>query len=121
MFEEYLGLDIKRMGYFFGLTIIAVVGVTLIYWAVFGFNRWSGQMQRASDLMMAATGPAPVLTNPVPTVSGQYTCPRDGTVGLPNLTATGVPLCPVDGQTMNFYSAPTGNVNVFAGAAENFR
>lgn len=116
MFEQYLGMDMKRVGYFFGLTITAAIVVTLIYWAVFGFDRWTGQMQRASDLMMAATVAPPVRTYTAPAVSGQYVCPLDGAVGLPNFTATGVPVCPVDGQVMNFYPAPTGHVNLAAGA-----
>ena len=116
MFEQYLGLDMKRVGYFFGFATVAVIGVTLIYWAVFGFDRWTGQMQRASDLMMAATGPVPFQAAPAPTVSGQYVCPRDGAVGLPNFDATGTPYCPVDGQIMSFHPAPTGNASLVMGA-----
>lgn len=115
MFEEYLGLDIKRMGYFFGLAIVAAVGVTLIYRAVFGFDRWSGQMQAASDMMMAANGPAPVQINPAPTGSGQFICPRGGAMGLPNFTATGIPHCPMCGQTMNFHPTPVRDVTLAAG------
>ena len=111
MFEQYFGLDIKRMGYFLGLAAAAAVMVTLIYGLVFGFDRWSGEMQRASDLMMAATGAAPVPADTAPAASGQYVCPRDGAVGLPQFDGAGTPFCPLDGQAMNFHSIPSGNLN----------
>jgi hypothetical protein len=102
MLEQYLEEDIRRFGYFFGLVIGAVIVVTMIYWLVFGFDRWSGEMQRASDLMMAATASPIGQAYTSPPVAGQYVCPRDGGVGLPNFDAAGVPHCPVCGQVMNF-------------------
>ena len=55
--------DPKRFGYFFGLVIGTAIIVTVIYWAIFGFNKWEGQVLRASELMMAATV-APVAAAP---------------------------------------------------------
>ena len=54
MLEQYFDVDEKSIGFFFGLVVGAIVVVTLIYWLVFGFDRWTGEMQRASDLMTAA-------------------------------------------------------------------
>ena len=116
MFEQYFGLDLKRAGYFFGLTVAALLMVTLIYWLVFGFDRWSGQMQRASDLMTAAVGPPFVQATPGPAAAGQFVCPRDGAVGLPQFDGSGLPHCPVCGQVMNFNSAPSANLTLAAGA-----
>ena len=116
MFEQYFGLDLKRMGYFFGLIIAALLLVTLIYWLVYGFDRWSGQMQRASDLMTAAVVSPVIQTNPAPApaAAGQYVCPRDGAVGLPHLDGSGVPHCPVCGQVMNFNNASSANLTLAA-------
>ena len=104
MFKEYFGADAGKLGYFFGLVAGAAVSVTLIYWAIFGFDTWKEETRRASDLMMAAAV-APLTQAPVQTGgAGQYVCPRDGAVGLPNFDAAGVPHCPVCGQTMGFNS-----------------
>ena len=125
MFEQYFGLDLKRATYYLGLIIAALLIVTLIYWLVYGFDRWSGQMQRASDLMTAAVGPPVVQANPGPAVAqanpgpagaGQYVCPQDGAVGLPHLDGNGVPHCPVCGQVMHFNRAPSANLTLAAGA-----
>ena len=123
MFEQYFGVDLKRAGYFFGLTAGALLLVTLIYWLIFGFDRWSGQMQRASDLMTAAVGPMAVQANPgpaaggqYPAAAGQYVCPQDGAVGLPHFDGTGVPHCPVCGQVMSFNGASSANLTLAAGA-----
>jgi hypothetical protein len=111
--------DPKRFGYFFGLVIGTAIIVTVIYWAIFGFNKWEGQVLRASDLMMAASivPVAPVAAAPAgPATAGQYVCPRDGAVGLPNLDAAGSPHCPVCGQTMGFYSASSNSLTLARGA-----
>jgi len=108
--EQYLGVDVRRLGYFFGLVTGAVVGVTLIYWLIFGFDRWTGEMQRASDLMMTAATAPIGQTYTSPSVAGQYICPRDGAVGLPNFDAARVPHCPICGQVMNFASAQSGGL-----------
>ena len=97
MLKEYFGLDLGKLGFVFGLLIGATVSVTLIYWAIFGFDTWKEEAERASDLMMAAAV-APMTRTPAQTGgAGQYICPRDGAVGLPNFDATGVPHCPVCG------------------------
>ena len=106
MLEEYIGIEGKALGYFAGVVGAAVVFVTLIYWAIFGFDRWSMEMQRASDLMAAAYVPAQLQQQPVgmgsPGQGGQFVCPQDGAVGLPRFDTAGVPHCPVCGQPMMF-------------------
>ena len=125
MFDQYLNLDEKRIGLFLGLIIGATIVVTLLYWAIFGFDRWTVEMDRASDLMMTAAvaplaaPPTGAYTTPsgaytTPSGAGQYVCPRDGAVGLPQLDAAGNPHCPVCGQVMNFYRAAPGNMAVAA-------
>ena len=82
MFEEYFGVDLKRARYFFGLTAAALLLVTLLYWLIFGFDRWSGQMQRASDLMTAAVGPPAVQANPGPAAAAFLPQPTRLRLGL---------------------------------------
>lgn len=117
MFELHFEEDAKRFGYFFGLVIGTAIIVTAIYWAIFGFNRWEGQIRRASDLMVAATvapvGPATSL----PPGAGQYVCPRDGAAGLPGFDAAGRPHCPICGQVMGFNSSPPTNLTTVAAGA----
>jgi len=102
MLKEYFGVDAGKLGYVFGLLAGAAVSVTLIYWAVFGFDVWKEETRRASDLMMAAAV-SPLTGGPAETGgAGQYVCPQDGAVGLPDFDATGVPRCQVCGQVMGF-------------------
>ena len=132
--EQYFGLDVKGFGYLSGLLIGATIVVTLVYWLVFGFDRWTGEMNRASNLMMAAvTAPAGQTyaapftapggqtyaapftaqggqTYAAPSTAGQYVCQRDGAVGLPRFDANGVPHCPIDGQVMSFVSTRSGGL-----------
>ena len=105
MFKEYFNVDMEKLGYLFGLLAGAIVSVTLIYWAIFGFDTWKEETQRAADLMMAAAV-APITETPAQTGgAGQYICPQDGAAGLPNFDAAGVPHCPVCGQVMGFNRA----------------
>ena len=116
MLKEYFGLDLGKLGFVFGLLIGATVSVTLIYWAIFGFDTWKEEAQRASDLMMAAAV-APVTRTPAQNGgAGQYVCPRDGAVGLPNFDANGVPHCPVCGQVMGFNKIRSTSLALAAGA-----
>ena len=116
MLKEYFGLDLGKLGYVVGLLIGATVSVTLIYWAVFGFDTWKEEAERASDLMMAAAV-TPLTQTPAQTGgAGQYVCPQDGAVGLPNFDATGVPHCPVCGQVMGFNRIQSTNLALAAGA-----
>ncbi len=116
MFKEYFNLDGGKIGYIFGLLAGAVVSVTLIYWAVFGFDTWKEETRRASDLMMAAAV-APATQRPVQSGgAGQYLCPQDGAVGLPNFDAGGAPHCPVCGQVMGFNSTQSTSLALAAGA-----
>ena len=115
MLKEYFGLDLGKLGYVFGLLIGATVSVTLIYWAIFGFDTWKEEAERASDLMMAAAV-APLTRTPAQTGgAGQYICPQDGAVGLPNFDATGVPHCPVCGQVMGFNKIGAASLALAAG------
>lgn len=110
MLGQYFNLDEKGIAYFFGLVIGAVIVVTLLYWMVFGFDRWSVQMQQASDLMTAAVVTPIAQTYASPGTAGQYVCPMDGAVGLPRFDANGVPHCPIDGQVMRFVPAQSGGL-----------
>jgi hypothetical protein len=116
MLEHYLGVDTKQGGYFFGLVMGTAIFVTLIYWAIFGFDRWTGELQRSSDLMMAAAVAPLAQANPLPSGAGQYICPRDGAVGLPNFDVAGMPHCPVCGQVMGFHTAQSRSLTLAAGA-----
>jgi hypothetical protein len=117
MFKEYFNADMGSFGYFFGLLAGAIVSVTLIYWAVFGFDTWKQETQRASDLMMAAAV-QPLTQAPVAQTggAGQYICPQDGAAGLPNFDAASVPHCPVCGQVMGFNRAQSTGLALARGA-----
>lgn len=108
MFGLFDKTELKRYGAFFGCVLGAAVITTAIYWAVFGFGKWSRQVQTASDLMTAAAV-VPVLQQPFTTAvqqqAGQFVCPQHGAVGLPNWNAAGVPTCPICGQVMIFRGA----------------
>ncbi|HUV49764.1 MAG TPA: hypothetical protein VMW78_01915 [Anaerolineae bacterium] len=109
MLKEYLGVDLDKYGLFFVAVIATSVIITGIYWAIFGFDRWAGQVQTAADLMTAAAVSPFVQSPAVSGGTGQYVCPQDGAVGLPNFDMAGVPHCPLCGQAMNFYSAASNN------------
>ena len=114
MIEQYLNMDKKKFSYFLGLVTGAIIFVTMIYWVIFGFDRWNVEIQRASDLMMAAAV-APAYNTPAGTGgAGQYVCPQDGVTGLPNFDAAGLPHCPVCGLTMEFHSSPQGSMALAA-------
>ena len=118
MTEGYLGISGKKLALFAGAITGAVILVTLAYWTIFGFDRWSRTLSQSAGLMLAAApmayqGPAaPVVQCP-----GQYVCPSHGAVGLPNFDAAGVPRCPVCGQVMCFngISGAPGYVPQLAG------
>nr|WCC90938.1 magnetosome protein Mad4 [Desulfobacteraceae bacterium] len=104
MIEDYINLDTKKMGIFIGSVLGTTVVVTLLYWIVFGFDQWKGQMEQASSLMTAAaTMQQQSYGNS--SNSGQFVCPLHGAVGLPNYNASGMPCCPICGQLMQFYGA----------------
>ncbi|MBW1942807.1 MAG: hypothetical protein JRJ51_08225 [Deltaproteobacteria bacterium] len=122
MSEQYVGVDLKKCGYFSGLVVGTAAVVTVIYWGIFGFDTWQEEMRQGADLLMAASVAPVVPVAPVaqPTRSfrsaGQYVCPRDGVVGLPVIDAGGVPHCPVCGQVMSFYTASPNSMTLAAGA-----
>ena len=115
MSEDYLKIEVKQLGYFVGAIVAAAVVVTAIYWAVFGMNKWTANVQLGTNLMLAAA-PGPYQGQPLAGkgTAGQYVCPRDGAVGLPVLDAAGAPHCPACNQVMSFNGAPVG---VGAGSA----
>lgn len=118
MAEQYIEMNPKKLGYFFGLVTGVALIVTAVYWAIFGFDTWQEEMGQGMDLMLAATVPPVVSGSPQatgPGLAGQYVCPRDGAIGLPRFDAGGVPYCPVCGQVMNFYTAPSQTMTL-AGA-----
>ena len=98
--------DVKTYGYFFGLVIGTAIIVTIVYWAIFGFNSGSAKLGQASDLMTAATGTPVAQANTLPSGAGQYVCPRYGVAGCPIFDAGGIPHCPGCGQMMRFQRAP---------------
>ncbi len=115
MLEEYLKADEKAFGYFFALVVGTAIVVTGVYWAIFGFDRWEVEMDRATELMAAAAVAPFGQVNTVPSGTGQYICPRDGAAGLPNFDASGIAHCPICGQAMAFQGTPATNINVAAG------
>ena len=108
MTEGYLGISGKKLACFAGTIMAAVVVVTVAYWAVFGFDRWSRAVSQSASLMLAA---APMTyqgqTAPATYGSGQYVCPTHGAVGLPAFDAAGAPHCPVCSQVMRFNGIPS--------------
>ena len=114
MVDEYFDMDLKKIGYFLGLLIGTATIVTLAYGVIFGFDRWTGEMQPASGLMTTATAAPPARTNTLGPGAGQYFCPRNGAVGLPNFNSAGTPLCPGCGQVMGFRRVPFSNPTLAA-------
>ncbi len=113
MGEECFGQDKNAYGWFFGLIFGTALIVTIIYWAIFGFDRWNDELQRATTLMTAATV-APVGQAHFGGVgTGQWLCPQHGAAGIPGFDAVGVPHCPISGQRMIFRHAPAGNMMMF--------
>jgi len=110
MSEQYVGVDLKKCGYFSGLVVGTAAVVTVIYWGIFGFDTWQEEMRQGADLLMAAS------VAPVVPVAPVDVCPRDGVVGLPVIDAGGVPHCPVCGQVMSFYTASPNSMTLAAGA-----
>jgi len=98
--------DVRTYGHFFGLVTGTAIIVTIIYWAIFGFNGGSEKLGQSSDLMTAATGTQVAQANTLPPGAGQYVCPRYGVAGCPVFDAAGIPHCPGCGQAMRFYRVP---------------
>ena len=122
MLKEYFGIDLKGLSYFSGVTGTVAVVITGLYWGVFGFDTWSMQMQQASDLMAAgfvAGQTQPYAGNggiaAMGGQTGQFVCSRDGAVGLPHYDVSGLPHCPVCGQTMMFNASQAGSLSPVAG------
>jgi len=89
---EYHDIDAKRLGYFVGAVVAAVLVVTAVYSVFFGWKKWTTNMQQGANLMMAAA-PAPYQGQVAARAgsAGQFICPAHGAVGLPVFDATGVP------------------------------
>ena len=108
MVREYLGVDGKRLAWFTGLVIAALITVTGIYWFLYGRVKWTTKMQQGANLMMAV---APAMsqgqTGSGISTAGQYVCPQHGAVGLPVFDTAGSPHCPVCNQVMCFNVAAT--------------
>ncbi len=116
MIEEYLGIDIKKLGTFVGLVVGTAVVVTAVYCFIFGFEQWQSEVKMSAQLMTAAAT-VPVAQMPAGTGSaGQYICPQHGAVGLPSFDAAGSPHCPCCGQIMQFSRAQNGTFALAAGA-----
>ncbi|MBF0226387.1 MAG: hypothetical protein HQK76_13110 [Desulfobacterales bacterium] len=107
--EEYFGIDLKKFGYFLGLSTSTAVAVTVLFILTFGFG--GNQGVQISDIMQAAAVAPMGQSN----TAGQFLCPTDGAVGLPNYGPNGTPRCPVCGQVMCF-NGQSNNLNLVAGA-----
>jgi hypothetical protein len=105
--SEYHDIDAKRLGYFVGSIVTAAVAVTVIYCSLYGFRKWTGNVQQGANLMMAAS-PAPYQTPARTAIAGQFICPAHGAVGLPVFDAAGVPRCPLCKEAMGFNGPQAG-------------
>jgi predicted RNA-binding Zn-ribbon protein involved in translation (DUF1610 family) len=118
--NEYIGIDKRKLIIFFSLLLGVFVVVTGIYVAIFGYQDWKTNMQRAGSMMVANFDQPQVPASPVigvpavqptlapsyqPTV--QYACPQCGIAGLPNWSANGAPLCPRCGSLMSINNQNT--------------
>jgi hypothetical protein len=96
IFENSSGIKTKSLMYF----LLGVTGAALtasgLYWAMFGYKHWTGEMAVAGRIMTAAA------ISPASGTPGQYVCPVHGAVGMPRFDATGTPRCPVGGEVMQF-------------------
>ena len=109
MSREYLEIDAKGLGYFVGAVIAAILVVTAVYSAFFGWKKWTTNMQQGTNLMMAAA-PAPYQGQVVARAgtTGQFICPTHGAVGLTVFDAAGVPRCPICNGAMTFNGPQAG-------------
>ena len=109
MIEDYIHLDGKKLGICVGSILLTAIGVTVVYWMIFGFGQWKGQMDQSAALMTAAATiqGQPGFNNNIggSSMSGQFVCPQHGAVGLPNYNTSGMPCCPICGQLMQFHGA----------------
>ena len=121
----YFNFSSYRLLLFLGIVILTTLVVTGIYVSIFGFDNWKSNMSQAGSLMLAnfptpvantgnPNGPnavgVPTPLSPAPLNTGttnQFVCPNCGPVGLPNVSATGTPLCPSCGMVMGVGGQPT--------------
>ncbi len=138
MIKRHYDFNIKAFGLFTVLIIATTVGVSLIYGGLYGFNYMGQELSGAARVMTAAAtqplgqglhhlgggqglhqqgggqgmqqmGAGQGVTQ-TGQGAGQYVCPQHGATGTPTFDANGVPLCPLDGQPMHFYSANSAPV-----------
>lgn len=116
MLRDYMGFDKRTLFIFLALVAGVFVVVTGIYIAIFGFQEWETNMQRAGSMMIAnydapvAPGLAPAAATP----AVQYTCPNCGAAGLPQWSQDGTPRCPNCGSTMMVGGRAGGNARLAA-------
>jgi hypothetical protein len=121
----YFHFNGHKLLLFFGIVFLTILVVTGIYVSIFGFDIWKSNMSQAGSLMLANFPTAIANTgnpNAIPTVpnspnagivtippsstavtngtTSQFVCPNCGPVGLPNVDANGLPLCPSCGAVM---------------------
>ncbi|GFK92326.1 hypothetical protein NNJEOMEG_00150 [Fundidesulfovibrio magnetotacticus] len=104
MFEGASGIRAKPLLYFFLAAAGAALTATGIYWAVYGYKHWNGEMAVAGRILTAAAS-VPVRAPAPAAGTGQYVCPVHGAVGMPRFDAAGLPRCPVGGEAMQFRGA----------------
>jgi predicted RNA-binding Zn-ribbon protein involved in translation (DUF1610 family) len=102
MLRDYMGFDRRTLFVFLALVAGVFIVVTGIYIAIFGFQEWETNMQRAGS-MMIANYDAPVAPRLAPAAAVpavQFSCPNCGAVGLPRWNPGGTPVCPNCGSVM---------------------
>jgi hypothetical protein len=109
MLKPLVDLHGKKAAVTIGLIVATAVVTTGIYWYVYGFGHWKGEMQNAATLMQAAAvSPMPQAT-PGHVGAGQYVCPVHGAVGLPQFDSAGTPHCPLGGAVMTLHAVQPGS------------
>lgn len=130
MTKRHYDFNIKALGLFAALVLATTASVLLIYGGLYGFTYMGQELSGAARVMTAAAN-QPIGQGIQPMGggqgqgihqmgggqgfsqgqgAGQYVCPQHGAAGTPTIGANGVPLCPLDGQPMHFYSATAAPV-----------
>ncbi|MBF0119411.1 MAG: hypothetical protein HQK79_11290 [Desulfobacterales bacterium] len=119
MLNENNEFDLKKVGLFIGLVLGTAIITTILYWLIYGFDKWKTDITSASNLMLAANVYPSLQGHTSQSgggTAGQYLCPTHGAVGMPVINVQGVPACPICGMVMQF-NGYTANNNNLAPAA----
>ena len=139
MARRHYDFNIKALGLFAALILTTAAGVILIYGGLYGFAFMGQKLSGAAQVMTAAAnqpvgqalpqmGGGQGLQQQIGggqganqmgatgqglqqgQGAGQYVCPQHGATGTPTFDANGIPLCPIDGQPMQFNPANSAPV-----------